>query len=147
MLCSIDVAGAGEPTVGAGFGCAAAAVVDGIAACVRPKFTRGFCTTVAAGVEVGVAAGVEAGVAAVIAANIELAGLAAAAGSCATGAVAEATGAVASGVVTRLWRHTIIKLKKIMNIGKNKIPQATISAPLWESKSINSTLINPISAC
>ena len=62
-------------------------------------------------------------------------------------AVAAAAAAAFAAVLGWLCCHTIIKLKPITNNGKNKIPHATISAPLWESKSINKTLINPISAC
>jgi hypothetical protein len=98
------------------------------------------------------------GTAAVAAAAVAAAAVAAAAVAGAVGAVAAVAGvagvagvaaAAAAFAVVLGWLccHTIIKLKPITNNGKNKIPHATISAPLWESKSINKTLINPISAC
>ena len=90
--------------------------------------------------------------AAVVGAAVVGAAVAAAAvvGAAVVGAIGAAVAAAAAAfavVLGWLCCHTIIKLKPITNNGKNKIPHATISAPLWESKSINKTLINPMSAC
>ena len=157
-----DIADAGEPIVAAGFGWTDATVLDA-GGTGESIFEMGFCTTVDGGAvtpnaPIIPAAGVAAmgatgaptvGAGAPIIGTGAVAGApiisaAAVVGAAVVGAIGAA---VAAAVLGWLCCHTIIKLKPITNNGKNKIPHATISAPLWESKSINKTLINPMSAC